>query len=112
MNYNFVIFPSNNIVIIQVNKPLLGNVLNVTIDKFNGISTSPAPDFIKELIESLDSADLVIAAYKRSVPTATAVGNLKNNTIYFECLYEKKGSILIKIKAGSDSVKGVISTYG
>ena len=25
-------------------------------------------------------ADLVIAAYKRSVPTATAVGNLKNNT--------------------------------
>ena len=25
-------------------------------------------------------ADLVIAAYNRSVPTATAVGNLKNNT--------------------------------
>ena len=54
-NYNFSIFHSNNIVIIQVKKPLLGNVLNVKIDKFNGISVSPSLDSISiDFIENFN----------------------------------------------------------
>ncbi len=114
-NFNIAIFPSSDAIIIQVNKPLLGNVLNVTIDKLEGISVVPKSSIdIKELIESLDSAEYfnLISACLDKDKAQNNIRNLKNNTIYFECLYEKKGSILIKIKAGSDSVKGVISTYG
>ena len=114
-NFNIAIFPSSDAIIIQVNKPLLGNVLNVTIDKLEGISVVPKSSIdIKELIESLDSVEYfnLISGCLEKDKAQNNIRNLKNNTIYFECLYEKEGSILIKIKAGSDSIKGVISTYG
>jgi len=114
-NFNIAIFPSSDAIIIQVNKPLLGNVLNVTIDKLEGITVVPKSSInIKELIESLDSAEHfnLISKCLDGNQVQNNLSNLKNNIIYFECLHKKEGSILINIKAGSDSIKGVISRYG
>ena len=114
-NFNIAIFPSSDAIIIQVNKPLLGNVLNVTIDKLEGITVVPKSSInIKELVKSLDSAEYfnLISKCLDGNQVQNNLSNLKNNIIYFECLHKKEGSILINIKAGSDSVKGVISRYG
>lgn len=40
-NFSVVIFPLSEGIIIQVNKPLFGNVLNVNIDLKKGISINP-----------------------------------------------------------------------
>ena len=113
-NYNFAIFPSENIFIIQVNKPLLGNVLNVKIDKFNGISTSPAPDiqtvaFIKNL--NLDDFFTFISNCLRSNISENSLISYNQDKTNFDCEKRKEMATLITIKFENIYIKGVISDY-
>ena len=113
-NYNFAIFPSENIFIIQVNKPLLGNVLNVTIDKFNGISTSPAPDFkTVDFIKDLNLGDFFnfISNCLRANNIESKLTSFNQGQTRFECNNRKGMTTLITIESENIYIKGFLRDY-
>jgi len=111
-NYNFSIFYSNNIVIIQVKKPLLGNVLNVKIDKFNGISVSPSLDSISiDFIENfnLDDFFLFVSNCLKANNIDNKLTFFNQDQIGFSCNNRKGMTTLISIKYENIYIKGAIS---
>jgi|TARA_B110000305_G_C19438469_1_gene640382 hypothetical protein len=114
-NFSVAIFPSSSNVIIQVKKPLLGNVLNITFDKFKAVSIIPKlNDNNTALINSINPKLYfnIISSCIKSNKSKKDFSILEDNRLSVNCSYMKNGSSKIIIKeADNFYISGVITNY-
>ena len=112
-NFSVVIFPLPESIIIQVNKPLFGNVLNVNIDFKRGISINPENYKTQNILDRLNHIAIYemitdcLGSYKKF---NKEVEFSKIDGIKMSCSLQQDKRVLFNIEVDNIYLNGFVRT--